>query len=277
MAVTLLAGTMLLIWLGELVSEYGLGNGISMLIFAGIVGRVPQSLGQVLVTATAENLMNLIMFSGLALLLVAGIVLVNEGTRQIPIQYAKRIRGGKVYGGQSTYLPLKINQAGVIPIIFAVSLVLIPGMAGRYLEGVGNEIIAKGARILVRVFDPSHILYNIIYFLLVVGFTYFYTAVTFNPDKIADDIKGHGGFIPGIRPGRPTSDYLNRVLARITLAGAVFLGLVAVLPSLAQNITGVAALTLGGTGILIVVSVVLETMRQLESQMIMRDYEGFLE
>ena len=275
--VTMLAGTTLLIWLGELVSEYGLGNGVSMLIFAGIVGRVPLSLGQTLVTASAENLLNLITFSVLGLLLVAGVVIVHEGMRQIPIQYAKRIRGGKVYGGQSTYLPLKVNQAGVIPIIFAVSLVLIPGMAGRYLEGVGNETIAGIARTLVRVFNPSHIAYSLIYFLLVVGFTYFYTAVTFNPDKIADDIKRHGGFIPGIRPGRPTSAHLNWVLTRITLAGAIFLGLVAVLPSIAQNITDAASLTLGGTGILIVVSVVLETMKQLESQMIMRDYEGFLE
>lgn len=274
---TMLAGTMLLIWLGELVSEYGLGNGVSMLIFAGIVGRVPLSLGRTLVTASPENFLNLITFAGLGLLLVAGVVIVNEGTRQIPIQYAKRIRGGKVYGGQSTYLPLKVNQAGVIPIIFAVSLILIPGMAGRYLEGVGNEAVARIAQTLVRIFNPSHIVYSLIYFILVVGFTYFYTAVTFNPDKIADDIKKNGGFIPGIRPGRPTSEHLNWVLTRITLAGAIFLGLVAVLPSIAQNITEAASLTLGGTGILIVVSVVLETMKQLESQMVMRDYEGFLE
>lgn len=274
---TMLAGTMLLIWLGELVSEYGLGNGVSMLIFAGIVGRVPLSLGRTFVTASPENFLNLITFAGLGLLLVAGVVIVNEGTRQIPIQYAKRIRGGKVYGGRSTYLPLKVNQAGVIPIIFAVSLILIPGMAGRYLEGVGNEAVARIAQTLVRIFNPSHIVYSLIYFILVVGFTYFYTAVTFNPDKIADDIKKNGGFIPGIRPGRPTSEHLNWVLTRITLAGAIFLGLVAVLPSIAQNITEAASLTLGGTGILIVVSVVLETMKQLESQMVMRDYEGFLE
>jgi len=266
-----------LMWLGELLTEYGIGNGISMIIFAGIVARAPLALGQTLITATAEDLFNILAFSGLAFVVVAAIVVVNEGVRRITIQYARRVRGTRAYGGQSTYLPLRVNQAGVIPIIFAVSLVLIPPMVGRYLTDVPNPAVANAARQLVAIFDPSQPIYNVVYFLLVIGFTYFYTAVTFNPEKISEDIRKYGGFIPGIRPGRPTSDYLNYILTRITLAGAIFLGLIAVLPSAAQSITDIATLTIGGTGILIVVSVVLDTLRQLESMLVQRDYEGFLE
>jgi len=202
--------------------------------------------------------------------------MVNEAARKIPIEYAKRIRGGRMYGGQSTYLPLRINQAGMIPIIFAASLVLIPSMFGRFLEQVPNPQIASIARSMVAIFNPGSLSYNLIYFLLVVGFTYFYTAVVFNPSKISDELKKHGGFIPGIRPGTSTTEYLNWILTRITLAGALFLGVVAVLPSVAQSMTGIATLSIGGAGILIVVSVVLETVKQLESMMISRNYEGFL-
>ncbi|MDP3954785.1 MAG: preprotein translocase subunit SecY [bacterium] len=276
LVVTMTAGTIFLMWLGELISEKGIGNGISLLIFAGIVGRFPVIVGQTVSTLEATNFLNLIIFGVMAVLVVAAIVYVNEAVRQIRVEYAKRVRGGRIYGGQATYLPLRINQAGVIPIIFAISVVLLPSMMSQFLAQLPNQTIANLSRNFASFFDPGGVSYNLIYFLLVVGFTYFYTAVVFNPVKIADEIKKHGGFIPGIRPGTPTSHYLNWILTRITLAGAVFLGTVAVLPSIAQGITGVATLTIGGTGILIVVSVVLETVKQLEAMMVMRSYEGFL-
>lgn len=273
---TMTAGAIFLMWLGELISEHGIGNGISLLIFAGIVGRFPVSIGQTLATLEATNIFNVLIFAVMAVVVIGAITVVNEASRQIRVEYAKRIRGGRIYGGQPTYLPLRVNQAGVIPIIFAVSLVLLPSMFGRFLEQVPNPQISAIAKFLADSFNPGNIIYNVVYFLLVVGFTYFYTAVIFNPVKIADEIRKYGGFIPGIRPGGPTADYLNWILTRITLAGAIFLGLVAILPSIAQNLTGIATLTIGGTGILIVVSVVLETVKQLEAMMIMRSYEGFL-
>ncbi|MBI3384927.1 preprotein translocase subunit SecY [Candidatus Gottesmanbacteria bacterium] len=277
MILTMTAGCLLLMWLGELISENGVGNGISLLIFVGIVGRLPVAFGQTLSVLTEEKIINALIFSVFALFVIAAIVLVNEGTRQITVYYAKRIRGNRLYGGQTTHLPLRVNQAGVIPIIFAVSLILLPSMFGRYLEQLPNAQIANFARSFVQVFDPGGLVYNVTYFILVIGFTYFYTAVTFNPTKIADEMRKYGGFIPGVRPGVPTSNYLNFILTRITLAGAVFLGVIAVLPSLARNITNVASLTIGGTGILIVVSVVLETTKVLESQIVMRRYDKFLE
>jgi preprotein translocase subunit SecY len=276
LVVTMTTGAIFLMWLGELISEHGIGNGISLLIFAGIVGRFPVSIGQTLATLEATNIFNVLIFAVMAVVVIGAITVVNEASRQIRVEYAKRIRGGRIYGGQPTYLPLRVNQAGVIPIIFAVSLVLLPSMFGRFLEQVPNPQISAIAKFLADSFNPGNIIYNVVYFLLVVGFTYFYTAVIFNPVKIADEIRKYGGFIPGIRPGGPTADYLNWILTRITLAGAIFLGLVAILPSIAQSMTGIATLTIGGTGILIVVSVVLETVKQLEAMMIMRSYEGFL-
>jgi len=270
------AGTIFLMWLGELISEKGIGNGISMLIFAGIVGRFPVSFGQTLAVFSPENVFNLIIFIVMSLAVIAGIVFINEASRKIRIQYARRISGQKMYGGQSTYLPLRINQAGVIPIIFAVSLVLLPSMLGNFLQAVPNPVLARFAVGLAAFFRPNGLPYNLIYFVLVIGFTYFYTAVVFNPQKIAEEIKKYGGFIPGIRPGEPTVFYLNKILNRITLVGAVFLGLIAILPSIAQGLTGIATMSIGGTGILIVVSVILETTKQLESMMVMRSYEGFL-
>jgi len=272
---TLTAGTLLLMWLGELITQYGIGNGISMLIFGGIVGRFPVLIGQTISVVTEDQILNLIIFGGIALAVVAGIVIVNEATRQIPIVYARRVRGNKMYGGQSTYLPLRVNQAGVIPIIFAVSLVLIPSLLGQYLGQVPNPSIAQLANALSSAFNPNCFLYNVVYFILVIGFTYFYTAIIFNPQKISDEIQKYGGFIPGIRPGTPTANYLNYILTRITLAGAVFLGLVAVLPSLVQGVSNVATLTIGGTGVLIVVSVVLETARQFETLLVSRSYEKY--
>jgi len=274
--ITMTAGTLFLMWLGELISEKGIGNGISMLIFAGIVGRLPISFGQTLAVSNPESFFNLIVFIVMSLGVIAGIVFINEASRKIRIQYARRISGQKMYGGQSTYLPLKINQAGVIPIIFAVSLVLMPSMLGNFLQNVPNVAIARFASGLAGFFRPDGIAYNLSYFILVIGFTYFYTAVIFNPKKIAEEIKKYGGFIPGIRPGEPTVIYLNKILNRITLVGALFLGVIAILPSIAQGMTGIATMSIGGTGILIVVSVILETTKQLESMMVMRSYDGFL-
>jgi len=277
MIVTMVAGTMFLVWLGEQITSKGLGNGISILIFAGIAGRLPISLSQTVATVETVNIFNLLIFGALALVVIAGVIFVDEAVRKVKIEYAKRISGGKMYGGQSTFLPLKINQAGVIPIIFAVSLVLLPSMIGRFLAQIPNKTIAGAAMGLSQVFVPNGILYNLIYFFLVVGFTYFYTAVIFNPTKIADEIKKNGGFIPGIRPGSSTANYLNYILTRITLAGAVFLGAIAILPSIAQKFTGVTTIAIGGTSILIVVSVVLETFKVIENMIQMRGYEKFLE
>lgn len=273
---TMIGGAMLTMWLGELVTEHGIGNGISMLIFAGIVSSLPVSIAQTASVSGADQFTNLIVFGLLGAVVIAGIVMVNQAVRKVPISYAKRVRGSKTYNGQSTHLPLRINQAGVIPIIFAVSLVLIPSFIGRFLESSQNTILSQIGRFFVNNFDPQSFSYNALYFLLVIGFTYFYTAIIFDPIKIADDFKKHGGFIPGIRPGKPTADHLSYILGRITLAGALFLGSIAILPSLIQQITDISSLTIGGTGILIVVSVILETSKQLESMLVMRNYDGFL-
>lgn len=273
---TMTAGTMLLVWLGELISEKGIGNGISLLIFAGIVGRIPVVFGQTLSTVNSENLMNVFVFLGMGLVVVSSIVFMTEATRRISVYYAKRVRGNKMYGGQTTHLPLRLNQAGVIPIIFAVSLVLFPSLISQFLTASPSVVLKNIGFMVSSWFDPNGVLYNGLYFLLVVGFTYFYTAVIFNPKKIAEEIQKYGGFIPGIRPGSPTAQYLNYVLTRITLAGATFLGLIAVFPTLARVITNVETLLLGGTGVLIVVSVVLETVKVLEAQLVTRNYEGFV-
>lgn len=272
---TMTAGTMVLVWLGELISQRGVGNGISLLIFAGIIGRLPVTLGQTVSTITAENFLNIIIFVVMGIIVIASIVAINEATRQITVYYAKRVRGNKMYGGQSTHIPLRLNQAGVIPIIFAVSLVLLPSLISNYLTVSKNPALHNIATTMSSLFNPNGIFYNALYFILVIGFTYFYTAVVFNPKKIADEIQKYGGFIPGIRPGTPTASYLNYILTRITLAGAIFLGIVAIFPSIAKSITGVQTLLLGGTGILIVVSVVLETVKAIESQLVMRNYEKF--
>jgi preprotein translocase subunit SecY len=276
MVVTMTAGTILAMWFGEMITEYGIGNGISLLIFAGIVGRLPVALGQAATTVTAEGVTNIIIFAVLAILVIAATVFVNEAVRRITVHYARRIRGNKVYGGNTSYLPLRVNQAGVIPIIFAVSLVLLPSLVGGFLQQLKNPAFAGIGRFLTSAFNPNAASYNIMYFLLVIGFTYFYTAITFNPKKIADEIQKYGGFIPGIRPGAATASYLNYILTRITLAGALFLGLIATMPSIARQVTGLTTLLIGGTGVLIVVSVVLETVKSLEAQLVMRNYEGFL-
>jgi preprotein translocase subunit SecY len=274
--VTMTAGTMFVVWLGELITEYGIGNGISLLIFAGIVGRLPIALWQQISTASNETITGIILFAVLAIVVIAATVYINEAVRRVSVQYARRVRGNKIYGGNTSYLPLKVNQAGVIPIIFAVSLVLIPSLLGGYLQQVKNPAIAGIGQFFTNVFNPNAPTYNVIYFLLVIGFTYFYTAITFNPTKIAGEIQKYGGFIPGIRPGVPTANYLNYIITRITFAGALFLGTIAILPSLARGTTGATDLLVGGTGVLIVVSVVLESVKALEAQLVMRNYEGFL-
>jgi preprotein translocase subunit SecY len=277
MIVTMVAGTIFLMWLGELLTEKGIGNGISMIIFAGIVGRLPVSFIQTTSVIQATNIFNLLVFVLLAVAVIASVVFMEEAVRKVKIEYARRIYGNKMYGGQSTYLPLKINQAGVIPIIFAVSFVLIPSMLGRFLSQVPQKNIASFATGLANFMNPGGLAYNLIYFFLVVAFTYFYTAVVFNPVKISEEIKKHGGFIPGIRPGKPTADFLNGIITKITLAGALFLGVVAILPSVMQKITGISTLAIGGTGILIVVSVILETFRVIENMVQMHGYEKFLD
>ncbi len=273
---TMTAGTILVMWFGELITEYGIGNGISLLIFAGIVGRIPVAFGQTATVFSAENATNLGIFLVIAVIVIAATVFINEAVRRISVHYARRIRGNKLYGGQTSYLPLRVNQAGVIPIIFAVSLVLLPSLVGGFLSQTRNPAFVGIGRFLTNVFNPNQLSYNIIYFVLVIGFTFFYTAITFNPTKIAGEIQKYGGFIPGIRPGAPTASYLNYILTRITLAGALFLGFIAVFPSLARGATGVSTLLVGGTSVLIVVSVVLETVKALEAQLVMRNYEGFL-
>src|SRR3989344_4620453 len=230
---TMAAGTVFLMWLGELISEFGIGNGISILIFAGIVGRLPVFFGQTLSLVTQELMANIGIFTVISFLVIAAIVFINEAVRQVPVTYAKRIRGNKLYGGSTTYLPLRLNQAGVIPIIFAVSIVLIPQLAGQFLAQIPNKALAGFANGMASLFSSNGVIYNLTYFFLVIGFTYFYTAITFNPQKISGEIQKYGGFIPGIRPGTPTANYLNYILTRITLAGALFLGLVAILPALA--------------------------------------------
>jgi preprotein translocase subunit SecY len=274
--VTMVAGTFILVWFGELISEFGLGNGISLLIFAGIVGRIPIVLQRTITVFTQELLFNIITFLILAVLVIAAIVFINEAVRRIPVYYAKRIRGNRVYQGATNYLPLKLNQAGVIPIIFAVSFVLFPQLIGNFLVYAKNPVLAKIAAFLVKFFSPTGFFYNFFYFFLVIGFTYFYTIIVFNPQKIAEEIQKHGGFIPGIRPGLATKQYLEKILYKITSVGAIFLGLIAILPALVSKLTGIPGLVIGGTGILIVVSVILETFKVVEAQLVMKSYDKFV-
>ncbi|MDD5627165.1 MAG: preprotein translocase subunit SecY [Patescibacteria group bacterium] len=271
---TVTAGTLFLMWIGELISEKGIGNGVSLIIFAGIVARIPSDIVRTFKVFDTSQMINLVVFLGIAILVIGGIVFVTEGQRNIPVAYAKRVRGMRMYGGTSTHLPLRVNQAGVIPIIFALSIMLFPGMIANFLVGSGVLWLSHFAQSIANLFQ-NQIFYGSLYFVMVILFTYFYTAVTFNPPQIAENIQKQGGFVPGIRPGRATAEYLHKVLNRITLAGAFFLGFVAILPFIAQSLTKIQTLTIGGTGILIVVSVVLETMKQIRSQMQMRDYDAF--
>jgi preprotein translocase subunit SecY len=273
---TLVAGTFILVWFGELISEFGLGNGISLIIFAGIVGRIPVVLGQTITTVNQETIINLVIFIILSICVIAAIVFINQAVRRIPVYYAKRVRGNKMYQAASNYLPLKLNQAGVIPIIFAVSFVLFPQLIGNFLQYSPNKFISGIAAFLATTFNPNGFFYNFFYFILVVGFTFFYTVIIFNPTKISEEIQKNGGFIPGIRPGLVTKQYLERILYKITTIGALFLGVIAILPAIVSKATGINNLIIGGTGILIVVSVILETFKLIESQLVMKSYDKFV-
>ncbi len=278
---TITTGTMILLWLGEIITEFKVGNGVSLIIFAGIVARIPSVIQQAYVslstsasTISPQNLLTLLGYLVMAFIVIAGVVMITEAQRNIPVSYAKRVRGNKMYGGVNTHLPLRVNQAGVIPIIFAISILLFPGLIANFFSHAKTVWLATAATNLNNFFQ-NQTYYSIIYFVLVVAFTYFYTAIVFNPDEISDNVQKQGGFIPGLRPGRQTADFLYKVLNRITLVGALFLGLIAVLPNIVQGFTHTQALTLGGTGLLIVVSVVIEVMKQVQAQMVMRDYEDF--
>jgi preprotein translocase subunit SecY len=283
---TLAAGTVLAMWIGELITERGIGNGISFIIFAGIVARVPQGVAQYL-SSPDPNLLFGVLFVILALVVVAVIVYIQEGQRRIPIQYASRVRGRRMYQGGATFLPLRVNQAGVIPIIFAISILLFPTQIASYFQapaGTPAESLTLANQIaagIVNFLEPRGIPYIVFYFLLTMGFTFFYTAFTFKPDETADQLRKNGGFIPGIRPGTPTRDYLSKVVFRLSVAGAFFLAVIAVSPIILPKIIPGASeiaggFALGGTALLIVVSVVVETMKQIEAQLMMRNYEGFI-
>lgn len=272
--VTAVAGTIFLMWLGELITEKKIGNGVSLIIFAGIVSGIPSGLSKISATFDSSQLFTYILLLALIVVAIAGVVIMTEGQRNIPVSYAKRIRGNKMYGGSSTHLPLRVNQAGVIPIIFAMSIMLFPGMIANFLVNASNPTIAHAAKTIGAIFQNQWF-YGTAYFILVIAFTYFYTAVVFDPNQISESLQKQGGYIPGIRPGKTTTDYLYRIINRITLSGAIFLGIIAVLPFIVQGVTNIKSVTIGGTGLLIVVSVVIETVKQIESQLVMRDYEGF--
>lgn len=268
------AGTMFLVWLGELISEKKIGNGISILIFAGIVSGIPTAVSQSISTFDPTQITTLITFAVIALGTTFAIVYITEGQRNIPISYAKQVRGMKMYGGMNTYLPLKVNQAGMIPIIFAIAIITFPPIVAQFFMRFQNQFIVSAARFVTDAFN-SQIFYGIIYFILVVAFTYFYTSIIFHPQQIADNLKKQGAFIPGIRPGQMTEAYLAKTVSRIVFTGAMFLGIVAILPLILQAATGTRTLAISGASLLIVVGVVIESIKQIESQMTMRDYEGF--
>lgn len=265
------AGSILLMWLGEIISEYGIGNGVSLIIFAGIVASLPTSISQLIATYNPAQIPTYIGFLIASVFIVAGVVIITEAERPIPVTYAKRVRGSKVYGGSSTYIPLRINQSGVMPIIFALSLLLFPQMIITFLSGSSNSVIQGASAFLLNILNNQWI-YAGLYFVLVFVFTYFYTAVTFDPDSMAENLQKNGAFIPGVRPGQKTAEYVGKILTRLTLVGALFLGLIAMLPLIMQAITGIAALAIGGTALLIVVSVCLDFIKQLDAQVSMREY-----
>ena len=285
--VSFTAGSAFIMWLGEQITEFGIGNGISIILFAGIVSRVPSMVQTLWLGVTnnisgisGDNVFSLPWWG--AVLIVVGmlaivvfIVFISNAERRLPVQYAKRVVGRKMYGGQSSHIPMKVNMSGVMPIIFAQSIASLPATIGAFAgwdtttEGLGGG--------LMRVFDTAGLLYSVIYFLLILGFSYFYSTMQFNPIEVANNLKKNGGFIPGFRPGKPTADFIHKVLNKITLFGALYLSVIAIAPIITQNLTGARNLAIGGTSIIIVVSVALETMKALEAQMLMRHYKGFLE
>ncbi|KKT90879.1 MAG: Protein translocase subunit SecY [Candidatus Jorgensenbacteria bacterium GW2011_GWA2_45_13] len=273
--IVITAGSVLLMWIGELISEYKIGNGVSLIIFAGIVSGLPQQIGASILTYTPDKIATYLVFIILALIVIAGVVFINEGERKVPVSYAKQVRGNKMYGGVSTYLPLRVNQAGVIPIIFAISLLLLPQFFAQAVAIFSKDFSLQVNAFVGQLFN-NIVLYSAIYFILVVVFTYFYTAITFDPAEISKNLQKSGGFIPGIRPGAATTQAITHIVNRITFFGALFLGIVAILPNLTQIVTGIQSLAIGGTALLIVVAVALEVMKQIESQLTVREYEGIL-
>ena len=265
------AGSMFIMWIGELMSEFGIGNGVSIIIFAGIVASIPTALSQFLFTFDIANLPTYILFLIIGALIVAGVVIVSEAERPVPVTYAKQIRGEHVSGGTQTYLPIRVNQAGVIPIIFALSILLFPQMIGSFLATSTNAVLVSISNGLMW-FVNNTWLYSLVYFILVFLFTYFYTAVTFDPEQISTNLQKNGAFIPGIRPGPSTKEYLSKILNRTTMMGAVFLGVIAVLPLVMKSITGITSFSIGGTSLLIVVSVVLDLIKKTDAQLSMREY-----
>jgi preprotein translocase subunit SecY len=267
----IVAGSMVLMWIGELVSEFGIGNGVSLIIFAGIVSQIPQAIGQLQYAVDASQIPLFIVMAAIGLAAIVGVVFMTEAERPVPVTYAKQVRGGKIYGGSSTYLPFRLNQAGVIPIIFALSILLLPQMVFNMLAYLGNPMIADASKFLASVMQNPWI-YSALYFILVFFFTYFYTAVTFDPKTISENLQKSGAFIPGVRPGDPTTEHLAKMVGRLTLVGALFLGLIAVLPPVLQAITSIKILTIGGTSLLIVVQVVIDIIKKIDAQLAMREY-----
>ena len=267
------AGTIFLMWLGELISEKKIGNGISLIIFAGIVSGIPMAVSQTLATMTPEKYPGIISLLIMSVVVVLGVVIISEAQRNIPVSYARRVRGSKTTGGVSTFLPLKVNSAGMIPLIFAMSMMLFPGIVASFFVGHPNETVSSIAVFTSNIFQPGNLVYGILYFIMVFLFTYFYTSIVFDPKNVAENLQKHGGFVPGIRPGTNTAEFLGKVLNRITFLGAAFLGLIAVVPFIAQGLTNITTLAVGGASVLIVVGVVLESIRQIDSQLTMRDYD----
>lgn len=268
---SLTAGTACLMWIGELITEKGIGNGISLIIFAGIVSRIPGGIAY-LIEYAQQGVMNIVfilIFLIVALAAIICVIIVNQGERRVPVQYAKRVVGRKMYGGQSTHIPIKVNSAGVIPVIFAMSLMFFPGTIASFFP---DNAVASW---ISQNFSFDNVAYNLIYAVLIIFFTYFYSSITFNPIDVADNIRKNGGFIPGIRPGRPTSEYIMKVMSRITFFGGLFLACIAVLPAVLMGVANMD-LYFGGTSLLIVVGVAIDTMKQIESNMMMRNYEGFM-
>ncbi len=274
MIISITAGSILLMWIGELISENGIGNGVSLIIALGIVAGIPTQVRNTLAVLDMSKIISLIIFGIIAIGVVILIVLVNEGQRQIPVSYARRIRGLRAYGGVDTHLPIRVNTAGVIPIIFAMSLMIFPGVAAKFLTQAKSEWLAHGATLISNLFNNNWF-YGVLYFLLVIGFTFFYTGIILKPTQIAENLQKQGGFIPGVRPGTETASYISYIISRINLTGAVFLGVIAVLPFVMQAVTRINTLVIGGTGVLIMVSVIIETMRQIQAQLLMRQYESY--
>ncbi len=274
MILTLTAGTIFLMWIGELISEKKIGNGISLMIFAGIVASLPAAL-QTLQIIESSQIINLLIFLAITVFTILAVVFMTEGQRNIPITYARRVRGVRMMGGVDTHLPLRVNQAGVIPIIFAISVILFPPTIAQFFVNARTQFVKDAAVSVISFFNDTTI-YGILYFLLVIAFTYFYTSVVFRPDQIAENLQKQGGFIPGIRPGKSTAEFLYATVMRINFPAAIFLGGIAVLPLVVQQFTGLRTLAVGGTSLLIVVSVVLESIKQIQAQLTMRDYENFL-